>query len=102
MKPQEADSGKQKSLMSAAVTSLEGVCVAAATLVVAYYGVRAGVIPPLPFTAFVLLFPLSALIGTMWMKWRSPSTPIVTLAAYFLCVLVIVYFATTSVLPLDF
>jgi len=90
------------SFTSAALTGVLGVCSAAAVLMVAYYALRAQLIPPLPLAALALLFPFAALVATLLLKWRHPGTTKIVLTAYFSCVLLVLFFGTLSVLPLEF
>lgn len=94
---------KRPSLTSAALTGVLGLCLGGAVLIVAYCALRPQVIPRLPLAALVLLFPFSALVATSFVKWRHPGTANrVVLTAYFFCVLLLLFFATLSVLPPEF
>ena len=90
------------SLTSAILTGVLGLCSAAAVIMVTYYALRAQVIPRLPLAALVLVFPFAASVATLLLKWRHPSTANTLLTAYFVCALLIVFFATLAVLPPEF
>ena len=80
-----------------------GVGVAATVMVVIYRGLLAGIIPRLPLEMLVLAFPLAALLGTLFVKWRYPAAKFTALAAYFIAVLVLTFFSTLWALgPLEF
>ena len=93
---------RRSSLTSVALTAVLGVCSAAVVIMVTYFGLRPEVIPRLPLAALVLVFPLSALVGTLLVKWRHPGTTRTILTAYFVGVLLLVFFATMWVLQPDF
>lgn len=90
------------SFTSAALTAVLGVGSAAAVIIIVYFGLRPQVIPRLPLAVLVLVFPLSALVSTLGVKWRHPEATKTTLTAYFVCILLLVFFATLAVLPPEF
>ena len=102
MNRQQSPLNMRPSLTSAALTAVLGVCSAAAVIMVTYYALRAQVIPRLPLAALVLVFPFSALVATLLLRWRHPGTTNTVLTAYFFCVLLVVFFATLAVLPPEF
>ena len=90
------------SFTSVALTAVLGVCSAAAVITVTYYALRAHVTPRLPLGALLLVFPFSALVATSFLRWRHPGMTKTVLVAYFFFVLLVVFFATLSVLPPEF
>lgn len=90
------------SVASVAPTTLLGFCLAAAVVMMVYLGLRSGVVPRLPLPVLLLVFPLSALSGTLFVKWRHPAMNKFGLAAYFVVVLMVVFLATWWILQPDF
>ena len=83
-------------------TTLVGFCLAAAVVMIVYLGLRSGVVPRLPLPVLLLVFPLSALSGALYVNWRHPGMNKFGLAAYFVVVLIVVFLATWWILQPDF